>query len=320
MTDRMLTAQTTRLNTLRIEESMLLLLLLLPPLLGCAPPADGAGSPGGAGSGAQAPAQDEPADTASPFAGVGGGLDAAWGPGSIDAHLDAALDAGIPHPNDHHDALQRAMSHAGGGCPQYEDPATTTGLGTWFTSGCTAGGWTFEGLTVFSEDHQPDAWTFGGIASFEITDPDGELFVGGGSFAHDRTVAADGTITLESHIGGTYHAPWAAGWMSSGVDVGIWVTGTRGDGTWQTTVDGGLTGHDGALYFDGITRDPEHCGGAPQGQLRLRDPSGGWYAVALEGCSGCGELTWAAEAVGEACPGVALGAALDTLEATAWAP
>ena len=282
--------------------------------LACAPPGAGGPAAGGVGGGGSPP------DTGSPFAELGPGPTPTWPPGAFGGTVDAALAGGIPHPHGLRVALAAAMDHAGGGCPRYEDPGTTTGLGTWFADGCAAGGWTYAGLAVFSERHGPDAWDFGGIASFEITDPQGAVFIGGGDFGHERTVAPSGTITLDSHIGGTYQAPWAGGWAAAGVDVGIWVAGQRGEGAAVTTVDGGLMGPEGALYFDGMTRDPAVCGGLPQGGLRLRDPSGGWYAVALAGCSGCGVVTWAGDPVGESCPGPTLSAAFDSLEATAWAP
>jgi hypothetical protein len=83
------------------------------------------------------------------------------------------------------------------------------------------------------------------------------------------------------------------------------------DGSWNPdegyvgSLDGAMGSDDVALRFDGLTFTAG-CS-SPVGVLGVRDPSSGWWEIALgDDCTGCGALSFGGETRGEACPGAEL--------------
>ncbi len=222
------------------------------------------------------------------------------------ATVEATLAEGLPDVLDLHALYEEVMGHrelGDPGCPIYENRDSTGPGGNWFDRGCTtAEGWTYFGnaiglhITGLNPDGLPID-SVGALASYQITDPNGAMFVGGGGYNLERVLVEDGRISLFGTFGGSYVYPGVEGWLHDGVEVSLFFEGELnqngvGDSPGQVRIDGGVGRAEGQLSFRELIierGETMRLGG----QIDLRDPSGYWFHLALEGSERpCGTL-WA---------------------------
>lgn len=221
------------------------------------------------------------ADTASPWSAG----DPAWDAEAVGIRLQDALAVGLPATPS---LLSWFLALEGmgdpGSCPHYNGYS----LGESF-AGCTAStGWSFVGFSVYTQGAQgTPGFTLDGDCY--IQDPEGLTWECAGKVELNQP--DPDTYTLS--IAGLWGYPLADGWVASAPDLALWVDVSDG----AVAVDGGWMPYDDATYFDDVHLDA--TGGA-SGALRLRDPSGGWYVLAL-GADGCGPVDWAGATLGTTC-------------------
>ncbi len=200
-----------------------------------------------------------------------------------------------------------ALSQRDSTCPPMENAENSDWFGVWSTlagESCTSeSGYVYFGLALASldlvEEDGSEGLEFGLLASFSITDPDGEIFIGGGSGTQSWYVDADGGISWHTNLGGTFSYPPAGGWIGGGVESSIFFSGTRDGDHDQAEFIGGIGYPDADISFDDLTYDSErepHLLGA----VRVRDDSGYWYRLELHETD-CGTLIWQEQEVGDYC-------------------
>ena len=100
--------------------------------------------------------------------------------------------------------------------------------------------------------------------------------------------------------------------FATGIDIGIVWQGQRTEAGVSGTFDGPIGNFERAMQMSEITLEVG-CEGAT-GDFTVRDPSGGWWRVALDDdCSGCGSVSFAGEDMGETCVGTTLADHLTTM-------
>ena len=289
-------------------------ILVLAAILSCAPtPED---CPPGSHAEADALCHlDE--DTAAP---ADSGEEAAWeatGPDSptwdsVEAiRTEQAFATDMVDPEDVIAAYKEVFAHRSPGCPDTEDPDQVGANGVWFTRGCTAeDGSTFEGQGIFAdvcamEDDgggpapQRDV---GLLAQFEMSDPAGQSFLGGGGMSLRCSRKADGSGLCYTEFGGSYTWEGGTGWIRGGADVSLIVEHSWSEEERWTRLQGGVGLPDLDVAFDDVFIDHKACAGKPTGTLRVRDPSGWWHELTYaEDCSGCGTLSWHGQDEGTVC-------------------
>jgi hypothetical protein len=156
--------------------------------------------------------------------------------------------------------------------------------------GCrTGGGWEFAGYSQRTEVPEPYQYIL--ESDVTVTSPQGDRFVGAGKI---ELLATDAGWT--SQITGSWGMPGAGGWLDPVPGLALWDTW---DGELWTAY-GGYAAAAGQLYFDDVAWTPG-CD-APQGNVRLRDPSGYWYDLVFpDVCGACAEVGFEGEPLGEAC-------------------
>ncbi len=238
-----------------------------------------------------------------------------WGPDSPERSAEESLallvdtfDRSVVDPVDVGRVYNAFMEQRESDCPMYEDSTAEGVPGVWFTPGCTTTtDWTYTGQAQYMEmcEEQSDehgAFSFyniGMLAQFQNTDPDGELFVGGGNLVHSCLVEADGTGACESFMGGTWayggaHAgEVGGGWMGDGSETSLFIEHTWTADSRLTELTGGIDLAGFRISFEDTILDWESCDGRPTGAVRIRDPSGWWHELHLDDdCSGCGQMSW----------------------------
>lgn len=194
-------------------------------------------------------------------------------------------------PQDLRDTFFGLMAKGDTECPG--NPTQLLGIDL---RGCTsASGYFYAGVSTWMPD-EAHSWMLAG--DFEIIDPEGHRFIGGG----DVNAGAMG-----NNVGGTIHGEWSypggsSGWMDSGISAYLSETsGQVEDFSW-IQLDGGLTYRGKSYWFDRLALQVDCPTG--QGSLRIRDPSGGWYTLDYgEGCPPCPDLSFEGNPiVSEVCP------------------
>lgn len=157
--------------------------------------------------------------------------------------------------------------------------------------GCLASdGRTWAGYAVYAEgDDAPVDVDLAADAS--VTGLDGTTFLGAGQAT--LTIAEDGAF--DWMVVGTWGGATSEDWTEPRPSVSLWAEGTPD----AATIVGGLSLDQHAFYLEDVTWDAAECAGG-QGGVRVRDPGGWWYHLALE-CDGCGALTYEGTELGEAC-------------------
>ena len=169
------------------------------------------------------------------------------------ATVEETLAEGLPDVLNLHALYEEVMGHrelGDPGCPVYENADSTGPNGNWFDRGCTTTeGWTYFGnaTALHIIGINPDGYPIdavGSSASFQVTDPNGATFVGGGGYNLDRLLIEDGVGRAEGQLSFR-----------------------------ELIVERGET-----MLLSG--------------QIDLRDPSGYWFHLALEGSERpCGTLS-----------------------------
>lgn len=152
-------------------------------------------------------------------------------------------------------------------------PGSDTQLVSVTLNGCTADtGYFYAGVSVWTEQTTPTSgWRLSG--DFEIIDPEGRRFIGGG--AAGWQIGADALDTVE--LSGTWSYPGATtDWLDTGVSA-YWRQLTSVDGDRVTaSLEGGLSYAGVSLWTDAWHYDSAGCA-QPMGAFDVRDPSGLWF-------------------------------------------
>jgi hypothetical protein len=225
------------------------------------------------------------------------------------AKLATRLSSGLPTPVDIRHTYRRLMEGRDSSCPTFESQESDTWTGVWESDCDSLTGFHYYGTAIYAEfeEVEDDATTLDilMLSSYEITDADGQAFVGGGVMGLARDTAGD-EITLFVQIGGTYSYAGTPGWMSVGADTSLFVLGEMQDGVGEFQVDGGVGYPDLDLAFDGMQLARGECEQVPTGTIALRDSSGYWLRIEFADCDPCGQMTFNGNDMGEACVGEAV--------------
>ena len=217
----------------------------------------------------------------------------------VGAALDALLELGLP---DAYSIAAQYMFMFGGrdnNCPGNDGYSLPGNF-----RGCTSNqGWTYAGvagldLVDSQTERQVDLW-----ADCWIEDSSGDLFVGAGDVEY-AGLWSEGSASWEAELAGTFGYEDAdEPWMAAMPSLVAWTSGTYGSG-WELAWSGSLSTETGAYYLQDGTFSSS-C--AASGTLMLRGEQGYWYTLALDGCDGCGTVSWGGQSLGDVC--VALPAA-----------
>lgn len=217
---------------------------------------------------------------------------------TIEERIRAGLEKGLPSPIRLRNLYGSFLSQRENWCPHMENPDSSNWHGVWFDDCSTLDGYSFWGTAVFFEFTDP-AWTMEAMASYELIDPEGFVFVGGGEYELDVVP----NVSWFFRVGGTFTYEPYGGWFAERGEASIFWDATFTEGVMQGRLDGGVGFHDIEFYFDGVYFDDSVCDGLPQGDIMVRDESGFWFSLPLEECRPCGALIWNGEEQGEVCMG-----------------
>lgn len=220
----------------------------------------------------------------------------AWSAAEVDQELAALLAWGLPWPAAVLQAMPTLMGGSDGSCPQMNGANMETLIG------CTSQtGWYYQGVSIYSE--QPSGWVL--MGDFYGVDPQGNRAVGGGMIGLQQQQQGNAAVQV-AFFTGTWGYPPVEGWLGQTPSASLWIEAAEEGGQRQARIFGGY-GIDGIYAsFDQVTLSSDRCGGAPQGSMSLRDPSGYWYQIVFDpACSGCATLLWGEEEMGEVCPDLA---------------
>lgn len=209
------------------------------------------------------------------------------------------LTLGIPEARTPGEVYQDLVSHIDEDCPGQDGGATFALLAPCTT----AEGYTFSGVSSWQHGvHGLDGYTEYVFTSYQTSmtaaTPGGETFTIGGIIGFGALFFDDGTTEASSWLAGTVHYPPSESWLAENTSSDMHVAVTpQDDGGSVMTLEGGYAIGERAAYFDTLTWQD----GCATGGLRARDLEGGWYALTLSDCSGCGPVTVAGLDHGEGC-------------------
>lgn len=198
------------------------------------------------------------------------------------------------------------FSHASDDCPP--DYLTLLTFDVPSADGCdTDDGWNFSGV-----GGAHGAWAEGGTdyffgwkADFNITDPTGVAFKGGGQGGALVAFDGAGAITYELETYGTFEYALGESWMAEGASLAYIATGAYADDDHYGTITGGFSyGGGETLYFDAFSWQGSVCDGYPVGDVFFRDESARWYRWRFDAksCDGCGDVVFDDDVeLGQAC-------------------
>lgn len=229
----------------------------------------------------------------------------AWGPAEAEAALAVALSTGFPTPARPMLAYLDLMKEGDGVCPgdglqilDYNLLGCTSVNGTWYAGVST---WMEEDLQLGSGMLQAHIQSWVVTGDFEITDPGGDRFEGGGHVAVTgfQKVHLTG---FEGQMVGTWRWEGDDAWLADGISASLIIQGRRNGPQEELVLDGAITLRGLALDL-GELRYNSACPTQPEGSLGIRDPAGAWHQVALTGCLPCGPSVYADRVdEGELCP------------------
>lgn len=228
------------------------------------------------------------------------------------------------------DAYEAIMATEDSTCPYYRQ---TEGGDIWYQiPSCTSEqGTSFYG-SAYTDSNGHTTGDYSATRMFMLCYvelADGSSFTGNGTVEQTTAIVEDSVVQGTLSIQGGFHwdGPGSEGtWISEDaiptVDVTTLyspVTGIRSlelDGF----LEGELDGFD-AASFQGVVLAEDSAGNCttePEGLFSLRDETGNWYTLTLDGtgdpstpaCDGCGELTWRGQDLGSIC--------LDLTQLLAW--
>lgn len=231
---------------------------------------------------------------------------AEWDADQVAAAVAEVLEQGYVGPTELKEVYLDAMSNGDEACPGLDQNGELTTITDDWIIGCTSdAGWFYSGVALYEFNSWSDDGgtnvSLGMGGDFEIRDDSEQKFtVGGHALLHVALVGD--TITMTNEVNGSWIFEGQPGWLGEGMGTLTWIEGTVTPDGRSVTLDGGIQVGDHALYFDEITWDDAACWDQPTGTLRVRDPSGVWFRIALsDSCTGCGPLTYGDDDAGEAC-------------------
>ena len=217
---------------------------------------------------------------------------------TIESRVNESFEKGLPSPILLRNLYGSFLTQRESWCPHMENPDSTSWQGVWFDDCYTLDGYSFWGTALFFEFTEP-TWTIEAMASYELVDPQGFTFVGGGEYELD-------VVPNESwffRVGGTFTYEPYGGWFAERGEASLFWDAIFTDGVMQGRLDGGVGFSDIEFYFDGVVVDDAVCDGLPQGTVMIRDESRFWFSLELLDCKPCGSLLWNGEDQGELCVG-----------------
>lgn len=264
-------------------------LLLSALLTGCGPtPSDD--STADPGHSDTVPADSAPGETGDSAGWQWDVGEPAWTAAQVAEHVDLALSVGLPDPPLLLDWYDRSLAEGDvGQCPKVRDHS----LGEAFGGCLSSSGWVYAGISMWYASETGEGWEMDGDCY--MRDPQGNWFFCDGRLGWE----GDGTGAWEVTVAGMWGYPLASGWVASQPDAALWMAW---DGH-TLSLDGGWEVDGDSVFFAGVTVT---AGGAT-GIVELRDPSGAWYLLSLDGGT-CGEVSWDGASLGEGCidlPGAA---------------
>ena len=108
----------------------------------------------------------------------------------MESILSQLQSGGLPHPLRVLELYGHFMEQRSGTCPQLENPNADDWMGVWDDDCSTSSGHHYFGTALYGadqiSDEHIDVWIFNILCSFELSDPQGETFVGGGEIEFKR--------------------------------------------------------------------------------------------------------------------------------------
>jgi hypothetical protein len=214
---------------------------------------------------------------------------AAWGADALEAAVARGMAWGFPGSVDFLARYFARMALGDEGCPGDAEIIDVLLHGH---SGCTAStGYRYLGSAEYFDfaDSAYGGWSLS--ADFQIFDPDGREFAGGGLMS--GYYFSTGEWGESSY--GTWYEEGSADWLGAPLSTAYEVELFNG----EALLYGGIGIGDDVLFFDDVSFTAGCEGGA--GALLVRSPDGAWLRVMLS-CADCGPMDRDGVAAGEACP------------------
>jgi hypothetical protein len=233
---------------------------------------------------------------------------APWSLSELEGVLETLLEAGLPDQVSLKDLYTTLLEQGRDAtCPNSDGGQIFAML----TDSCLSEtGYRFYGIASFLEayktpdDPEPDGADYVFLmapASYEITDPDGDVHVAGGAYFYEGRYDGDGVSWL-GETNGTYGYPKADGLIGAGFSASLEAQGYYGPDREALTIAGSLNLAGTAAFIDGLTWDTAVCEGVPVGTFRLRTEDGYWYQATVgTDCEPCGPVTYADDLLGDLC-------------------
>ncbi len=219
-------------------------------------------------------------------------LAAQWSSDQAIAALEEALITAVPAPFGMTRTFDHFLSQGNNWCP-----GDFTVMNMEALEGCAANGWYYLGIGGYSL-YEDD--TAGGLrqslymlGDLEMVGP-GEVLSVGGHWDHVLEHSEQ-----EDHFTGALTGSWASPsstdepWLAAGLSAWLTYEGQVETTTRTRThlrLQGGLSIGQISLHFQDLRWDSEACPSEPQGVVSWLDPGGGWWALTLSDCDGCGRL------------------------------
>lgn len=227
----------------------------------------------------------------------------------VAAALSAAFAAGIPEPLLPRRAYLASFDGRDPNCPGGDGYSLQGRF-----QGCVAeSGWTYAGRAEYTGPTDIDVvGDFHLLGDFQVQDPAGHWFIGGGEL--DLSITQEGPRTAwAARIAGTWSYPGGEAWMvPEGTGAMLDLDVVSENGRWTIALEGTVTDTEHAIRLRDVRATDGECGGAPTGEFGLRGEGGYWYWFAAD--CGCGPVRFDdGSELGEAC--LDLGSSLSDLAA-----
>lgn len=235
---------------------------------------------------------------------------------NIEIQVQELISLGLPHPLRILDMYNFFMEQRSSSCPSLENPNAQNWMGVWDDDCSTPEGNHYYGTALYGSDmisdEYIDVWLFNILCSFELTDPQGETFVGGGEIEYKRE-RENGNTYLEARVNGSFSYPPADDWLSKDSHSSLFISGSIQDDLLYMSLYGGFSAHNTAIFFDQLALFEADCGYTLSGKMEIRDSSGYWRKAEFFPCSPCASQSWMEEAQEDLCIGEAIIHAMTTL-------
>ncbi len=221
-----------------------------------------------------------------------------WGVAEVQDFLDRRLAEARPEPAVMAPPYVDLLSHAEHPCPSMAEPGNHWGPWATGPTACTtSAGWRFYGQAVMAAGCDTTVFDVGGLVSFEVAGPAGEVARAGGTFQIGCSRVVDEGECF-GQLAGSFQFTAGGPVLTEGYVASIFYEETWAGGETVTVLDGGITWPDGTMALRELT----FSGAGAAGALAVRDPSAVWFSLAVpEAGEGCVPLTVGDADVGEVC-------------------